>query len=118
MSGREILEPDEIPEGGYDAIREFMRSIAKELARRGNTQHEVNRVCETLMAQVQNTFVDNMHKFTDEEITQMSASMALIAALIRTVTKNPMYESDALTLQIEANCEAILASGKGVRVKL
>lgn len=113
---RKILEPHEIPQGGYDSIREFMMSITGELKRRGNTSHEVSVVCETMLAMVQNTFVDNMEKFNDEEITQVSSSMALVAALIRTMAQNPMYETDALTLQIEANVDAILATGKGVMV--
>lgn len=117
MSGRQILEPDEIPEGGYDNIREFMHGIAAELQRRGNTSHEVGVLLETLLAQVQNTFVENLEKFSDQEITEVSASMAMVAALIRTMAQNPMYETDGLTLQIKSHCESILATGKGVRVR-
>ena len=116
MSDRRVLEPSEIPEGGYDSIREFMMSITQELKRRGNTSEEVGVVIETMMSMVQHTFVDNMEKFSDEEITQVSSSMALVAALVRTMAQNPMYETDALTLQIEANVDAILATGKGVMV--
>jgi hypothetical protein len=113
VSGRQILEPDEIPEGGYDNIREFMHGIAAELQRRGNTSHEVGVLLETLLAQVQNTFVENLEKFSDQEITEVSASMAMVAALIRTMAQNP----DGLTLQIKSHCESILATGKGVRVR-
>lgn len=83
----------------------------------GNDKIAAECTIEVVLAHLQRTMFENLDAFKANDAAQINVDFIALTALIRVAFNNPMWETDALQLQLKEECRNILRGAEGVQIK-
>ncbi len=110
------LEP--VPADVIAEIEGICGELFSALERSGNSKDGVAMTIEALLSQIQRIIFEHLEDFDAQECNLLNTNLVILTALFRVVFNNPMWESEALTLQLKTACHNIVKHASGVELKL
>lgn len=115
MSGeRWPLEP--IPKEVTVSLHEKCEMMLTYMDGAGNSKQLVAEVLEAILGHLQDSFLANVDKIDLETANSINIDMIMLTLLVRVMVNNPMYDSPALTLQLQNELSGIIDNAKGFKL--
>ncbi len=112
------IKLERVPSEVIAEIEDICGDLFEALARSGNSKAGVAMTIEALLSQVQRTIFEHLESFSAQECNHMNYNLVILTALFRVVMNNPMWDSEALTLQLKTECHNIVKGAAGVELKV
>lgn len=108
------IKPGSIPPEISAKLEQLYHGVFDAMEESGNTKQAVLMVIESLLANMQLAIFENIKSFKLQEANSLNIDLLLLTALTRVALTNPMWDSEALTLQLKTECHQILRGAGGV----
>lgn len=98
-------------------IETLCAAVFDALKKSGNDKQSLEIVLESLLSSFQKVFVANIKAFSLTDANNANIDIVLMTTLIRVALNNPMWGSEALTLQLKEECHQIVRGAGGIRLE-
>lgn len=112
---RALAEP--IPK---DVLREYMdqaEGFLSLFSKHGTSKDDMAAAIEANLSELQRLVLKNVEHFSGEDMHEWTICMALVHALLKVSLGNPMYDTDALPLQVQSELLNVFGRAHGVVLK-
>ena len=107
---------EQIPAEVSEHIAQLCERMFVLMADSGNTKEITGQVIESVLDSLQTAFMENIEKFDLKTTNEVNVDFIMLTALVRVSLTNPMYGSDALTLQLRQAVRNIVHGADGWRL--
>lgn len=108
------MKPGTVPPEITAQIEKLCHGVFDAMEQSGNSKQTVLLVIESLLANQQLIIFEYLKLFKLKDANSMNIDLVLLTALTRVALTNPMWDSEALTLQLKTECHQILRGAGGV----
>ena len=108
------IKPQSVPPEIKAKIEKRCSEMFGALNHAGNSKAAVEAIIEALLSHIQATVFKHLGDFSTQELNGLNTDLILLTALTRVALNNPMWNSDALMLQLRTECHHILQAAGGV----
>lgn len=108
------LKPGTVPPDVVAHIEGLCHQIFNAMEESGNTKQTAQTVMESLLASMQLVVFDHLEDFKLEEANSLNINLVLLTTLCRVALNNPLWDSQALTLQLKTECHQIVTGAGGI----
>lgn len=114
MSGLNLENATTLSNERQAALQDVARGFFGIIDGQGNSKVSLEQAISALFTDLQTIMLDYADQMSPEHSLRWSADIVLLITVIRVVMNNPMWESEALTLQMRHEFEECLGSAKAL----
>ena len=103
-----------------DVLREYMdqaEGFIRLFSKHGTSKDDMAAAIEANLSELQRLVIENIDHFSGDDLHHWTISMALVHALLKVALGNPMYDTDALPLQVQSELLNVFNRAHGVVLK-
>lgn len=112
----EHMKLERVPPDVIAEIEGICAELFNALSRSGNSKAGVMMTIEALLSNIQHTIFHHLKDFEVHECNNLNTNLVILTALFRVVMNNPMWDSEALTLQLKTEVHNIVKGAAGVQL--
>lgn len=111
------MKPGTVPPDIAAHIEQLCHGVFDAMESSGNTKQTTLTVIESLLASMQLIIFNHLKQFKLKEANSLNINLVLLTAITRVALTNPMWDSEALTLQLKTECHQIMAGAGGTELE-